>query len=188
MGIRQRIINSVRELILERGFSGWTVDELSDRAQISKRTLYRYFASKEELLDTVLDDFLHGIAEEVDQLLALESAPELVFRQVLHSLITQGRFITGAKNLDDLRRTYPHLWNKIDDFRLNRIRLMVAYVIRQEPASLLADIDPRIVDAVVTSSIKAVINPTFILENGFTFEEAVQQLSRFLLAFLCSNN
>lgn len=37
-----------------RGFGGARVDDIAERAQVSKRTLYRYFPSKEDLFDAIV--------------------------------------------------------------------------------------------------------------------------------------
>lgn len=184
MGIEARILNAAREMIIERGFNGWTVDELSHRAGISKRTLYRYFSAKELIIESVLEDFFQGVSRELDKMLIAQSDPLPVLQHILQYLLHQGRFITGQQSLEDLRRVYPHLWNRIDEFRMQKIKMMIAYVARHRPNSLLAEIDPLIVTTAITSSIQAVINPAFILENGLTFSEVVEQLSRFLMASL----
>ena len=64
MDINQRILTSARQLIAERGYRGWTMDELSSKAHISKRTLYRYYSSKEELITAVVDGFLADIGSK----------------------------------------------------------------------------------------------------------------------------
>ncbi|MGC3954382.1 MAG: TetR/AcrR family transcriptional regulator [Propionicimonas sp.] len=56
---RQQIIDAARELFLENGFAGSSMDAVVARAGVSKQTLYRYFPSKTELLAAVL-------ASEVD--------------------------------------------------------------------------------------------------------------------------
>ncbi|MFA6234551.1 MAG: TetR/AcrR family transcriptional regulator [Bacteroidota bacterium] len=53
---RQEIINAAREVFAHRGFSAATLDEIAERAEFGKGTLYTYFQSKEELFDTVLAD------------------------------------------------------------------------------------------------------------------------------------
>ncbi|HAA10077.1 MAG TPA: hypothetical protein DCD98_09960 [Syntrophomonas sp.] len=182
MDINQRILTSARQLIAERGYRGWTMDELSSKAHISKRTLYRYYSSKEELITAVVDGFLADIGSKVEELMAAQVAPQQIVRTMLSELITRGRFAIATHSLEDLRQVYPHLWERIDRFRMEKIKTLVEYFIKNNEDSLAANLDPRIISAAVTASIQAVINPTFILDNNLTFEEAGQQLIRFLLA------
>jgi AcrR family transcriptional regulator len=53
---RQEIVNAAREVFALRGFSAATLDDIADRAEFGKGTLYNYFQSKEELFETVIAD------------------------------------------------------------------------------------------------------------------------------------
>lgn len=80
--MRTDILDVAREVVLERGVDGFTVDEVAARSGVAKTTIYRHWASAHELLvdslrglvDTfptpntgslrgdLLDHFRHGIA------------------------------------------------------------------------------------------------------------------------------
>lgn len=184
MNVRERILAAYRELAREKGFYRMTVDELAARAGISKRTLYRYFRSKEEIIDAAIDQFMAEMAVTVSHLVEVEHDPEAFLQIILDQLVKNGNFIINPVTLNDLRLHYPHLWNKIDSFRLERIQIIVKYWLNQSDNQIKKDIDPRIITAVVTACIQAVLSPDFIINNGFTFESAAQQLSRFLSAAL----
>jgi len=47
LATRRAIQFAVLELVSERGLEGVTVDEVSRRADVSARTFFNYFASKE---------------------------------------------------------------------------------------------------------------------------------------------
>ena len=47
---KEQIIDAAEKLFFTRGFEGTTMDDLAAEAEFSKRTLYVYFASKEEIL------------------------------------------------------------------------------------------------------------------------------------------
>lgn len=55
---RQEIVNAAREVFALRGFTAATLDDIAERAEFGKGTLYSYFESKEELFDTVMSDIL----------------------------------------------------------------------------------------------------------------------------------
>jgi AcrR family transcriptional regulator len=52
---RQRILNSAYELFSRRGIRAVGIDEILARAEVAKATLYRHFASKDELVLAFLE-------------------------------------------------------------------------------------------------------------------------------------
>ncbi|MDD3023149.1 MAG: TetR/AcrR family transcriptional regulator [Syntrophomonadaceae bacterium] len=181
MKIEDRIIKSCTELAQTRGLRNFTMDELAARAGVSKRTVYRYYRSKEEIVEAVLDNFMTNAAAEGDRIMALELSPINLINQILNYLFINARFIVSEPGLNDLRQYYPHLWKKIEQFRSERIAILIQLITR-ERQGLVNDIDPRIISAVTMASIQAVLNPDFILENGLSFQETAKQLIRFLMS------
>ena len=47
---RDALVAAAYELFRERGFVGTTMDDVADRAGLSRRTAFRYFSSKDELV------------------------------------------------------------------------------------------------------------------------------------------
>lgn len=54
---RKRILNETRKLIAERGFSGFSMDEICKRAGVAKRTLYNAFQTKERLVAQAIHEY-----------------------------------------------------------------------------------------------------------------------------------
>lgn len=182
MGIRERILQACRELARVKGFYNMNMDELAQQAGVSKRTVYRYFRSKEEIIEASLDAFTAEMARKIETILEQDiPAPEMI-AAIMNNLITHGQFILNPAVLNDLRIHYPQLWKKIDSFRLERARLAIARYMQQSNSPALQGIDPRIITAAILASIQAVLNPDFILENGLTFESTATQLSKFIMS------
>ncbi len=181
MEIRQRILNACQELAITRGFYKMTVDELAAQAGISKRTLYRRFRSKEEILEAAIDAFLGDTAREVDQMLTHSIGLEEVLDHLLAYMLSRGNFILNARILEDLNLYYPYLWEKIDQFRLERIQIILtsAGVFDHHPNPEASKI---VLSSALIASIQAVMNPSFLLQNNLNFEETMLILKQFVLS------
>lgn len=69
--IRDRIIEEATRLFSEKGFNGVSVREIAEAVGVTKPTLYYYFASKEQLFESIitglLEDFRKQLKEVVQQ-------------------------------------------------------------------------------------------------------------------------
>jgi len=70
---RDAILDAARQLIAERGGPQFSVDELAERADVSRRTVFNHFVSVDEILLTLCTDLL---AVLIDGIVAqLKAAP-----------------------------------------------------------------------------------------------------------------
>ncbi len=77
LGLRERKKTKVRATIVEaafalfedQGFEATTIEQIAERAEVSRRTIFRYFASKEDLV------FLGQEAENAEVVAILKRAP-----------------------------------------------------------------------------------------------------------------
>jgi AcrR family transcriptional regulator len=64
---RQEIIDAAREVFARKGFNAATLEDVAERAEFGKGTLYNYFTNKESLFQSVLEDSfqqVHQIASD----------------------------------------------------------------------------------------------------------------------------
>lgn len=64
---RQSILQAAREVFFEQGFHRATVDDVAERAEVSKGTVYLYFESKETILAHLLLAGLDDLIGELEQ-------------------------------------------------------------------------------------------------------------------------
>ncbi len=69
---RERITDAALRLFAERGFEGATIDDIAAAAEVSRRTFFRYFARKED----VILDWKRAMAEQLREALAARPSSE----------------------------------------------------------------------------------------------------------------
>ncbi|MEW6183097.1 MAG: TetR/AcrR family transcriptional regulator [Bacillota bacterium] len=177
MNKKEQIITALAELSRTRGFYRVTVDELAAHAGVSKRTIYRHFRSKDEIVEVLLERFMNQMTGKIEQTISSSERPADIFSGVISLVVQHGRSMLNPLVLDDLRRHYPELWKKIERFRAEKIqRNVVELLAGKYEGKGLREIDPRIVGAAFLASVQAVVNPEFILSNNLSFEDTVKQL------------
>jgi AcrR family transcriptional regulator len=76
-GTEERILEAALGVVSRRGVRHLSMAEVSEAAEVSRTTLYRYFATKEQLLDAVASFDLQRFSDGLDKALAeTSSGPE----------------------------------------------------------------------------------------------------------------
>ena len=87
--IRDRIINASWELFKEKGYGDTTINDIIEKAGISKGSFYYYFRSKDDMLNTladVLDDEYKKLAMDEDP--NMDAYEKLIYiNEVMHTFI-----------------------------------------------------------------------------------------------------
>jgi AcrR family transcriptional regulator len=84
---RRELVTTAREVFLERGFHGASLDEIAEAAGYSKGAVYSNFANKDELFLAVLDAHFAHRARVLTDVLLDEDDLEASVRAVARSMI-----------------------------------------------------------------------------------------------------
>ena len=61
---KERILNKARDLFLQYGIRSVSMDDIANNLGMSKKTLYQYYADKDELVDAVIEAHISEIQTE----------------------------------------------------------------------------------------------------------------------------
>jgi len=73
--MREKIIEKSNELFLNLGFKSVTMDEIANALGVSKKTIYKYFKNKTELVDAVTNHTFCVISDGINKICALKGNP-----------------------------------------------------------------------------------------------------------------
>ena len=180
--ISQRIISHARRVFMERGFRRVTIEELCAGIAMSKRTFYKSFKNRDELVRAVL---LNAAAPDV---LAMVSnlTSDVPVPQILHKhfeLIINGFFrnIT-LPFLNDLQTLMPELWTEIEERRTVIIELLAALIKRgQGEGAINPNLDPAHFSKVVDAILRALANPQAAMSMGLSLQQVAATMRSFIL-------
>ena len=73
--MRDKIIEKSTEMFLIRGSKGLTMDTIAYEMGISKKTIYKYFNTKRELVEAGSEYLFHKITDGIDKIIELNENP-----------------------------------------------------------------------------------------------------------------
>lgn len=121
VAVRGRIMEEARELFFRYGFSKVTMDEAAEKLGMSKKTLYKHFSSKEDLLEAVTENHMRECDEEVHALCARKGqGPLEKFRGLMDYLASLYGKMSDAL-VHDLRKSAPEIWKRVEATRKEHI-------------------------------------------------------------------
>lgn len=71
---RQTILDSARDLILDRGVESVSMADIARECELSKATLYLYFANKESLLEAIFEEAGESLVKYVESRISAEDS------------------------------------------------------------------------------------------------------------------
>lgn len=171
---KERILELAKDRFFRNGFNKVTLDELSGELGISKKTMYKFFPSKEILVKTVVWLVLHHVEKEVKRI----TSEEKPFVHRLADLIlfigkTVGRFSKTFQQ--DMKRFAPVIWAEVDAFRRERILSKVTEMIRQAKTERVFrdDINDEVLVLMLTTCFQSILIPEVLAEHSFSPKEAM---------------
>jgi len=93
----QRFLDSAQELIVEKGTTDFTVQEVVDRSKQSLRSFYQHFDGKHELLLALFEDALSKSATEIREAASTMSDPLQCLRMAVEMLYEQSHPDPGVQ-------------------------------------------------------------------------------------------
>lgn len=116
--MKERIAQAAIQEIRQRGLK-FSIREVAGRLGISTKTLYQYFASKEQIVEHIVLQSIEEMKEEERRVLGDPSLRiPAKLRQVLTNL-PRGFAFRDIGILKELEQRYPKQWAAIDDYVQN---------------------------------------------------------------------
>jgi AcrR family transcriptional regulator len=108
----ERVVEASIQLLEENGFEGFTIQDVSRRADVSVGAIYARFGNKESLLRAVHGEAMQAMARENDAVAAVDGRPDAEARDVVVAAVRAVAAIFRGN--ERLLRAFMHL-GAVDD-------------------------------------------------------------------------
>lgn len=170
--LKKAWIRKISSLFLQHGFTIFTMDEISARLRVSKATLYKYYASKEDMLEEILRYKIEEIEAFEPRLQDGElDFTERYFEVIKAASLTLAEF--SSQFITDIKQKYPELWEKINAFQERALAAAEKFYQHGiEKEIMHPHLNPRLLALTDKIFIHAASNSNFLKEHNISLEEA----------------
>jgi AcrR family transcriptional regulator len=150
---REAIADAAGALFRQRGFDRVTIEDVAQAAQVSKKTVFNYFPSKEDLVfhraDDRRADLLDAVLNRPDGVSLLESFRQLCLRQTRRIDNLRRDMAPGSSDFFELVRSNPTLQRKMHEVHASLVQSLTDAIASQ--ARVSSD-DPLVATVATTLS------------------------------------
>ncbi len=171
--ITKLILNGGMNSILEFGVLSFSVDELSDNLSMSKRTIYKYFPSKDVLVIKIFEYHFCKIDKEIQEILEQEKNSISLFIK-LTELMFEKNIKLSSFQLQRIKSKYPGVWKIVEEFQeVKKQQLQQLILLCKNDGYIREDIDERLTSILHMKIVQVVMEPDYLLENNLSLSDTL---------------
>ena len=175
--IRQTILDVSYARFAEYGFKKVTIDEIAAELGISKKTVYKLFSSKEEILREVVLAKMNALLSIFENIQALkESSVDKI--QAISEIVGTHINEQWQRILIEVRMNAPSLFKEIDTIIQEKLALgwQKIFIEGQKGGWIRKDIDPVVFTTAYVGVVRELMKTDFLSKHALTESEVPKKV------------
>lgn len=169
---KERILNFITQKFHKEGFYKTSMDEIAEGLKVSKKTLYKYFPSKDRLLEFICQKTLDDVSGAINRIIIEEGDIITKFVKIIN---VYNSFVINISDkwISDLRIHSPNLTKNIEKHRNQKIsEILVKLLEKGKKEKLIESFPPSIVINAYNASLFSLLHTDFVINSKFSLQEA----------------
>lgn len=174
---KEKILAHCQGRFFKEGFVRITVDEIAADLTISKKTFYKYFSSKEDVVQQIMERFMGGVRGNVERILLSDKSAVEKLSDIITMLAANVGRVSPTLG-QDIKRRLPEFWKHIEEFRRRRLSDAFERLIAQgiHEGTMRPGMNKRVFLMSVIGAIERVVQPEVLAAESFSMSEAVSEI------------
>ena len=186
---KARILESALELFAEKGYSGTSMRDIAKRLGITKAALYKHYASKQEILDRIVERMNEMDRERAREYGMPEAEPDGFAEAYLRMPAEKIRAYSAAQFYHWTRETFPANFRKmlmLEQYRAPELARLYQNYLAAGPVEYMAAIFRKLTDSDDTAMQLALefYGPMYLLYSVYDAAEEKSGVSSMLDAHI----
>ncbi len=158
----------------QRGIRDLSADEMASLVGVSKATFYKYFRSRDEVVELFTQRKLDNLKVFID-ILNDESLDYIARYRKSNEEFCRNLVDVSAVFLADVKDMYPEVWNNIVQFRTFSEDMVHNFYKKAIRAGIFTNINPVILRVSDHLAFERLSDPEFLKENNMELADALSQ-------------
>ncbi len=184
--MKEKILDAAAKLILQYGLKKFTVDEIASDLKISKKTIYQYFRSKDDIIREYFEVSLSSDRESTASVLSSDDD----FFDKIHALVySNHRYRLPVSLLMEARQFYPEIWSEVEElkqFKMDTMKCLLEQGV--EMGIFKQDIHFGILAKLFEKTGDLYTDYDFLMENRLNTREAIDETLKIIFGGILREN
>ncbi len=188
--LKERILNQAKDLFYEFGFKKVSVDEIVEKLGISKKTLYKFFETKEKIIHEIVDKMISEVVSNIE--IIVQDKEKNFFEKTKDVMIFFRKFHahTRPQFMQDLLKYMPQLHQHCHNYLFPEIKKNFKKLFQEgvDQKMIRSDVD---VDLLITMFItlkQNMMQPEIVSNMPYTIQELHNLINRVMFEGMLSEN
>ena len=171
----ERIIEGTIEEFKVNGIK-FTMDGLTKRIGMSKRTLYEIVSSKQELFELMIDRTFADVKSQQKRIFENDQLTLLEKKERIFSIVPAYSDRLDYRRVNEIKYAYPKIYKKIHEYIYNDWDPTIKLLEDGMDAGIIRGKNVIILKAILCEAFEKLLDGEFLIRNNITYEIALKEM------------
>lgn len=185
--MEEQILESFKILVFRKGIKSISIDELAQEMRVSKKTIYQYFKSKEDLVNNLLKKHLKTHQQIIEK---IHNESEDMIQEILLIMQCSTHMLTQINPIvfEDLKIHYKKIWHNFEQFKKEYVidRLMKTLEKGQKQGLIRKNIPLELMAHLRLKEIELLMDYNFVKTFKMSMQEMQQSITEYFILGVCT--
>lgn len=177
------IIKCSEQLFNSKGLK-FTIDDIAANLHCAKKTIYKYFATKEELLNAMIEHGFDSIYKNKLDIINSNLSYKEKLKKAMIALPPIYQYFDFTL-LNQLQLKYPLAYKNLVNKLETNWEPIIELINTGQKENIIKDIDIAVLKTMVTATIENYLNTNVLKDNGLTYNQGLEKMMDIIMEGIC---